>query len=186
MAIPIKDFDGTVDPVSSDYPSRNIKDNTGSNNGTRMNVKAFSDVFQFFAKLMRLAGITYNGFKDNEYTGFQLVTALKTFRYKSYVAIISQSSTADPTATVIDSDFSGPIVLTRAATGQYHCTLSAAFTVGKFMAFYETVIAATTVTGFVKVTPINSSFFEIISYDFAGNQADGILDRLQIEIRVYN
>lgn len=62
------------DPVK--YPNGRIKDNTGSGDGTPVNRLIYGDLHEFFAKLMRLAAITYNGFPDNETNGYQLVDAV--------------------------------------------------------------------------------------------------------------
>lgn len=59
----------------SNYPNGRIKDNTGAGDGTPVNRKIYGDIHEFFAKLMRLAGIAYNGLPDNEGSGYQLVDA---------------------------------------------------------------------------------------------------------------
>lgn len=58
------------------YPNGRIKDNSGADDGTPVNELVYGDLHEFFAKLMRLAGIVYNGLPDNETNGFQLVDAL--------------------------------------------------------------------------------------------------------------
>ena len=78
MAIGIRNYP-QVTPPDSDYPDGRIKDDTGINDGTPINVKTNGDIQQFFAKLMRLAGITPNGLPDSEYNGLQLIQALKAF-----------------------------------------------------------------------------------------------------------
>lgn len=65
------------------YPNGRIADNDGSGNGTPINERTSGDIHEFFAKLMRLAGLTYNNLPDNESLGYQLVDALKAFANKN-------------------------------------------------------------------------------------------------------
>lgn len=65
-----------------DYPNGRIKDNTGAGDGTPVNEIVYGDHHEFFAKLMRLAALTYNGLPDNESNGHQLISALKAFPTK--------------------------------------------------------------------------------------------------------
>lgn len=78
MAIGIRNYP-QVTPPDSDYPDGRIKDDTGINDGTPINVKTNGDIQQFFAKLMRLAGLAPNSIPDSEYNGFQLIVALDKF-----------------------------------------------------------------------------------------------------------
>lgn len=71
MAREITDF-GNFTPVSSTYPYGQIKDDTGSNDGTPVNVLTNGDIQQFFQKMMAGSGITPNGNPDNADNGFQL------------------------------------------------------------------------------------------------------------------
>lgn len=67
-----------VEAPSSDYPYGRVKNNTGSRNGTPVDEKLLGDVIQFFNRMMDEANISYNGLPDNDYSGFQLFTALQT------------------------------------------------------------------------------------------------------------
>lgn len=67
-----------VNGATAEFPYGDVKDNTGSNNGTPLNRESMSDIFQFFAKLADEAGIVQNDILDNEYDGFQLFEALQT------------------------------------------------------------------------------------------------------------
>lgn len=75
MAIKLEDKPNTVAP-NSDYPYGNIQDNTGSNNGTPVNILVYADFHQFFAKMMAESGIVYNDQPDNATNGFQYWLAL--------------------------------------------------------------------------------------------------------------
>ena len=56
--------------------------------------------------------------------------------YKVYTALISQSGTNAPVATVLENTLGGTVVWTRIGTGQYEATLSSAFTVDKTVPIY--------------------------------------------------
>ena len=55
------------------YLNGDIKDDP---NGTAVNRQVYGDIHQFFAKLLRDAGITPNTLRDNETNGYQLMGAL--------------------------------------------------------------------------------------------------------------
>lgn len=80
MAIKLENKVNT-DAPSTAYPFGNIKDNTGSNNGTPVDKNVYADFHQFFAKMMDESGIAYNDLPDNNTDGFQywlsLVEAVK-------------------------------------------------------------------------------------------------------------
>lgn len=75
MAIKITTKPNT-DAASAAYPYGNIRDNTGSNNGTPVNAYVYADFHQFFAKLAAEAGVTLNDLPDNATNGFQYYEAL--------------------------------------------------------------------------------------------------------------
>jgi hypothetical protein len=75
MAIKLENKVNTEAP-SATYPFGNIKDNTGSNNGTPVDKNVYADFHQFFAKMMNESGIVYNDLPDNNTDGFQYWLAL--------------------------------------------------------------------------------------------------------------
>lgn len=75
MAIKLENKVNTEAP-SVAYPFGNIKDNTGSNNGTPVDKNVYADFHQFFAKMMSESGIVYNDLPDNNTDGFQYWLAL--------------------------------------------------------------------------------------------------------------
>lgn len=85
MAIALEDK-VNVTPPGGDFPYGDIKDNTGSNNGTPVNRNTYGDFHQFFARLLDLAGIVANGLPENGANTFQYITAL-------IGVIISQATT---------------------------------------------------------------------------------------------
>jgi hypothetical protein len=60
--------------------------------------------------------------------------------YERYIALISQSSTADPVVIELENTI-GPIVWTRKATGEYSGTLTGAFTANKTYATISQTLA---------------------------------------------
>jgi hypothetical protein len=102
--------------------------------------------------------------------------------YKAFVAIINQSGVDDPTFTEVVNDFDGVITMDRNGAGAYAVenTLSE-FTTDKTVIFCtggqnDGVILAGRASG-TEIT--------LVSRDFAGVSADGIMSNAQIEIRVY-
>lgn len=67
----------------SNYLNGRIKDNSGAGNGTPVNERVYGDLHQTFAKLMNLAGLSYNGLPDNESNGYQLVDAIRALATKN-------------------------------------------------------------------------------------------------------
>jgi len=103
--------------------------------------------------------------------------------YKVYTALLTQSGTSAPTATVLENTLGGTVVWTRDLAGQYTATLSGAFTSGK--TFFTTVPQS--IEG-----PMNFAFLllrnDANSITLSGNVgADDELDNSvsSIEIRVY-
>lgn len=105
------------------------------------------------------------------------------YPYKVYTALLTQSGTNAPVATVLQNTLGGTVVWTRDDIGQYTATLSGAFTSGK--TFFATVPQS--VEG-----PMNFAFLllrnDANSITLSGNVgADDELDNSvsSIEIRVY-
>lgn len=71
-----------VDAPDVTYPYGNIKDDTGSNDGTPLNKLVHADFHQFFAKILDIGEtvgyLTPNGLPENDDNGFQYVLSLNT------------------------------------------------------------------------------------------------------------
>lgn len=65
------------------YPDGQIRDDDGTNNGTPVSRETMSDIFEFFAKLMRLGGFIFNDQYDNEGNGFQYISAMMALANKN-------------------------------------------------------------------------------------------------------
>jgi hypothetical protein len=119
-----------VTAPSVDFPYGDLKNNTGTNNGTPVNRALISDVIQFGQKLADEAGIVINDIEDNNDDGWQLYEAFRklTKPYKDYTFNVTQSGTNAPVVTVLGLNEIGNIVWTRTGVGEYLGTLTGAFT----------------------------------------------------------
>lgn len=66
-----------VTAPNADYPYGAIKNDTGIGDGTPVDVQAYGDIHQFFARMFAQSGITANGLPDNLTNGFQLYEAFQ-------------------------------------------------------------------------------------------------------------
>lgn len=100
--------------------------------------------------------------------------------YLKYVALVSQTGTGAPTATVLENTLGGTVVWTRSDVGDYRATLSGVFTENK------TVIFNNLTGGFANYIFWNStSEIAINTTDNTGTFVDDALVSTSIEIRVY-
>lgn len=76
MARSLKNKPQVQAPTAS-YPYGRIKDDTGLDDGTPVNEDVYGDMHQFFESLLNEAGIVANELPENEYDGFQYLSALK-------------------------------------------------------------------------------------------------------------
>jgi hypothetical protein len=101
--------------------------------------------------------------------------------YKVYTALLSQSGTNAPIATVLENTLGGTVVWSRNSNGVYFGTLSGAFTVDK------TGIMATPSFSNIIVSAIRSDNNSIIiRTSTSGTLSDSGLTNVLTEIRVYN
>lgn len=115
----------------------------------------------------------------------------QTPKYKVYTALLTQSGTDAPVATVLENTLGGTLVWTRDTTGQYTGTLNGAFTENK--TFITTQFNATLtppsggyISGILGERNDNDSI-HLITFDIPSTDTgDGILNETPIEIRVYN
>jgi hypothetical protein len=102
--------------------------------------------------------------------------------YKSYVALITQVGTGNPTVFILENTI-GDIVWTRIAAGEYRGTLIDAFTDRKVITLSNQIEALKTIliqrenVDYVTIDTITTS---------TGAAIDSVLNRTSIEIRVYN
>jgi hypothetical protein len=114
-----------------------------------------------------------------------LEASIPTKGYTEYVALVNQSSTNNPTVTVLKNDLGGTPVWTRTGTGSYKMTLAGVFTTNKTYVmigqnyqnnYGELTYAYWNSTNDVYIETVNAS----------NTPTDGLLVIRTIEVRVYN
>ena len=104
-------------------------------------------------------------------------------KFKEYVAIINQSGTSDPTATVISNELGGTVTLNYVDVGSYTATLTGAFTTNK------TIVSITSGNSSASASLFgyssDSDTIKFGSYDSLGNAKDGFITNSTFIIRVY-
>lgn len=98
--------------------------------------------------------------------------------YKVYTALLTQSGTSAPVATVLENTLGGTIVWSRLGTGSYAANHSGIL-LDKTISF-----AQTTITGFINIQP-GSGLINLYTNDPTNTPVDGRLTKTSIEIRVY-
>jgi len=101
--------------------------------------------------------------------------------YLKYVALLTQSGTSAPTATVLENTLGGTVVWSYLSVGQYVGTLTGAFVENKFFSITTTNPNGASIAIAVEWLDIDS--FRIVSLDGGGSPIDGAI--FYIEIRVY-
>jgi len=169
-----------ITPPTLEYPNGDIKN---APSGTPVNVVTNGDVQQFFRKLMRDAGLTPNGLRDNEVNGWQVLEALyKAGKpYDVYTVHLQQSGVNAPVELdLYRNELSGAIVWSRQGVGAYSGALVGAFPLGAVF-----VAIGTTSVGTAKVllTRFDNDNLIMFTNNFSGTAIDGWT--AQVEIRVY-
>ncbi len=102
--------------------------------------------------------------------------------YKVYTALISQSSTSAPVATVLENTLDATITWSYVGTGQYFATASSAvFTVNKTVG----ILSNSTSTGTNAFVNISTTVFNTVT-SVSGVATNNQLFKNMVEIRVYN
>ena len=104
--------------------------------------------------------------------------------YKVYTALLTQSGTNAPVATVLENTLGGNVVWSRGGKGYYIATSSGLFTIDKTGVFIEPS-SNLAITGYFQVQDKTINTVEITTADKIGT-ADNGLYKTSIEIRVYN
>jgi len=101
--------------------------------------------------------------------------------YKVYTALLSQSGTSAPTATVLENTLGGTIVWIRVNPGLYSGTLTGTFTADKTILLNNNPVGGVFTNIFSSVNTIT-----IQTRNSSNAQTDDGLSNTSIEIRVYN
>lgn len=100
--------------------------------------------------------------------------------YKSYVALITQTSTNPPSAIIVQNTTDLTFNWVYVSAGLYTCTITGAFTVGKTGCFISN-----NAFGFIVAYPNDVNTIRIATRDTSAVDADDILNGT-LEIRIYN
>jgi hypothetical protein len=104
--------------------------------------------------------------------------------YRSYTALISQSSINPPVATVLENTI-GDIWFTYGGIGDFRINSNNLFTLDKTVVFFGPLNTSNTSGAVLFYEPV-INIIVINLLDFSGNNTNNIGDKLSIEIRVYN
>lgn len=107
--------------------------------------------------------------------------------YLTYVALLTQTSTNAPSATILENTLSGVPVWARGIAGTYTCTLSGAFPLEKtFILCGSSPNGGAPFNYSIELTGASNSFLLRTTVTSDGSLSDGLLTYNPIEIRVYN
>lgn len=113
--------------------------------------------------------------------------------YKVYSALLTQTGTNAPVATVLENTLDGTPVWTRDYIGSYTCALDDAFASGKTSVIISQSITTDIYSNAVfTITDLSADSFGLAVMAGAGStpeefeQLDGVMSKSFIEIRVYN
>lgn len=105
--------------------------------------------------------------------------------YKVYVALLTQTGTDAPVATVQQNTLGGSVDWSYSATGRYIATLAGALPASKTVAFLSGANSTSNPSGaFIEYGPPDTIQLNTFKADGSSNQ-DGSLNSASIEIRVY-
>ncbi len=104
--------------------------------------------------------------------------------YKVYTALLTQTGTNAPVATVLENTLGGTVVWSYVFLGSYRATLSNAFTFNKTFVNIQNTGGGAFGANIVGTLSINT--IDIYSFDvYGGDIANDLLNKTSIEIRVY-
>lgn len=104
--------------------------------------------------------------------------------YKCYVALLTQSETNAPVATVLENTLGGTVVWTRIGAGVYRGTLAGAFPANKVWFSVQVANASGDLTAIVHPTRTDNDRVTLVQSDFTATPMDGF-SGISAEIRVY-
>lgn len=172
-----------VQPTSMSYLAPSFKIGVG-----KINAYEYGQPKQsfLFTEIGEINGVEPTDLQD---AFDELTTATANFNgggaspYKVYTALLTQSGTSAPVATVLENTL-GDIVWSRGGKGYYIATSSGLFTIDKTGVFIEPS-SNLNITGYFQVNDKTINTVEIGTAVTIGN-ADNGLYKTSIEIRVYN
>lgn len=181
--IPLSSKDN-IDNSDANYPFGKSIDDTGTDNGSRVNFERLNDAEQFFEKMFAESGLTANGLPDNDSDGFQLYEAFRQLArpYKVYCVDVTQTGTNAPVPTEFQNEIGiVPGDFVRTGVGTYEIQKTGAFPAGKTAVFINTQGGVGIETRASRTN--NDTIF--LSSAAAGSATDGALAST-LEVRVYD
>ena len=107
--------------------------------------------------------------------------------YKVYTALLTQSGTDAPVATVLENTLGGDVVWSYVSIGYYKATLIGGFIEDKTFILTGSNISVNTVdSATLNTNELSVNDFVLNTYDANTQAYNGILLKTSIEIRVYN
>lgn len=122
--------------------------------------------------------------------GWEAANRAAVLGYKEYVALLTQSGTDAPVATVLYNDLGGTVVWTRGGVGLYEGTLTGAFTVNKTDPssggiYYWLDTVDLNANSIVKLVWTSANIIAVETTS-DGLASDALLVSFVIKVRVYN
>lgn len=133
-------------------------------------------------KMNSLSGIGIRTVVADASGNLSAVASVDSRPYKVYTALLTQSGTSVPVATVLENTLGGTVVWTRTSNGIYVGTLAGVFTVNKTF----TTNTFGSFSGFAQFSSSSVNTVNINTTNSSGTLTDGLLNGNSIEIRVYN
>lgn len=109
---------------------------------------------------------------------------------KVYVALLTQTSTGAPTATIIKNTLGGTVVFARTGTGSYTATLTAAWVSGKTFIPINQYFLPFTGTDFIEIDILRTNanvigITTVVGPNGAGVNGDGLIANFAFKVEVY-
>jgi len=111
-----------------------------------------------------------------------LTTDIPTPAYKVYTALLTQSGTNAPVATILENTLSGTVTFEYTGPGLYNAVLVGEFTVGKTTA----MLWGGTSSQLFKAAPFSYDRVLLVTYNTSGIVANDQMGITTLEIKVYN
>lgn len=109
--------------------------------------------------------------------------------YKVYTALLTQTGTDAPVATVLENTLGGTPIWTRGLAGEYNCTLNGVFVQEKTLVFVSNVFPSLADAVIIKAsTDSTDNFITLSARDLTDSEMEmeADLGSVFLEIRVYN
>jgi hypothetical protein len=162
-------------PIALNPLGGNVLIGTSADNGSKFQANGAGT---FSSSVTATSHITTGGLASQNVRGNGSLSV----GYKVYTALLTQSGTSAPVATVLDNTLGGTVVWTRSSTGIYIGTLSGVFTLNKT----HCTGTPSTHPSLLALDSNSVNSFSVATEDSSGVLFDSYLVKTPIEIRVYN